>query len=379
MKILKFDTLYPTSYLQTKINQNIEQIKKMNFIEYNDWLIKLRMNFSDFYTFNLREEGWEANEIFLHSNRYYIRKLGIHYYGIAFYLIQLIYKLRNSVCKSKKSLLEKLIKKIIYVERPDVIFIREQSGVNSLFWNSFRNKALVVSRMECGVPKYWSPSCYDLVYTNINTYRDFFNSNRIPTKTNYSGFDKRILDEIEIRSRKYDVTFVGGLGNPTFTEKTDFLESILKKKDNSFNFKWWGYKEGNDFDKTYPLLSKCYEGEIGGLDMFQLYSESKIVLNDYGIAAGGQGMNMRIYEVMGIGRFLLTRKSTMFNDWGDVITTFSDTDDCLEKIYYYLIHNEEREEIAKIGQEFILKHHNYKGIMRKLSEELKEYYKLKFG
>jgi len=378
MKLIKFDTLYPYSYLDIKIKKSLSEIKKMNFIQMNEWLIRLRMNFSDFYTYNLRQLGWDANEIFILSNHYYIQKSGYYYFGPYFFVLQLIYKISNKLFPGKFLLMERLLKKIIEVEKPDIIFIREQSGINSLFWDQFRNKMLVVSRMECGIPKYWSPACFDLIFTNIKTYRDFFNANKIPNYNNFSGFDKRILSEIKLEQKIHDVVFVGGLGYPTFKEKTDFFETLITYSDGKFDFKWWGFKEGEDFDFKYPALAKHYKGITAGLDMFNIYAQSKIVLNDYGIAAGGQGMNQRIYEVMGIGTFLLTRESQMFDEWQDAICTFSSTEDCIKKIIYYLEHEKEREEIAKRGQNYVFVNFNYLNIMKVLSEDLIKAYDGKF-
>ena len=112
--------------------------------------------------------------------------------------------------------------------------------------------------------------------------------------------------------------------------------------------------------------------------MFAIYKNAKIVLNDYGIAAGGQGMNQRIYEVLGAGGFLLTRNSAMFDGWEDSIATFDNVDDCIQKIYYYLRNDEERKQKAIKGHDYVLKHFNYKDIMKKLSEELVYEYNRKF-
>ncbi len=378
MKLIKFDTLYPSIYLDKKIKESLPDIKKMNFIQMNEWLIRLRMNFSDFYTYNLRQLGWDANEIFILSNHYYIQKSGYYYFGHYFFVLQLIYKISNKLFPGKFLLMERLLKKIIAIEKPDIIFIREQSGINSLFWDQFRDKMLVVSRMECGIPKYWSPVCFDYIFTNIKTYKDFFNSNRIPTSNNFSGFDQRILAEIDSFKKNYEVVFIGGLGYPTFKEKTDFFESLIANANSKFDFKWWGYKEDIEFDEKFPELAKHFMGSTGGMEMFNIFAQSKIVLNDYGIAAGGQGMNQRIYEVMGVGTFLLTRESQMFDEWQDAICTFSSTEDCIKKIIYYLEHEKEREEIAKRGQNYVFVNFNYLNIMKILSEDLIKAYDRKF-
>jgi spore maturation protein CgeB len=112
--------------------------------------------------------------------------------------------------------------------------------------------------------------------------------------------------------------------------------------------------------------------------MFEIYKTARIVLNDYGLLAGGQGMNQRIYEVLGIGGFLLTRNSAMFTNWEGSVATYENADDCIQKIDYYLSNKEERNRMAKKGQDFVLAHFNYKHIMEKLSNELEYEYNRKF-
>lgn len=377
MKFIKFDTLYPAQYLEEKIEENHNAIKQMDFNAFTDWLIGLRLNFSDYYSYNLRLLGWEAKEFFVLGKGYYLRKCGKQYFGWRYLFIYSFFKYFGRY--SKKSFIEVLIDRIIKTEKPDVLFIREQSHINSLFWDKYRDRALVVSRMECGVPKYWSPACFDVIYTNINTYRDFFRSNKFVSYSNYSGFDERVASEVGgIAGFTYDVIFVGGLGTDTFLEKTAFFEELLLKSKGRFNFAWWGYQTGPDFNSSFPLLAKSHQGLSGGLDMFTLYKNAKIVLNDYGIAAGGQGMNQRIYEVLGIGGFLLTRNSSMFDDWEGAIATYEDMDDCIQKIGFYLSDEDERKLVAHRGHDYVLRHFNYKDIMKKLSDELILEYNNKF-
>ena len=378
MKFIKFDTLYPSQYLEGKINDNRTAIKQMDFDGFTDWLIGLRLNFSDYYSYNLSLQGWETKEFFVLGKGCYLRKCCRKYFEWSYLFVYSFYKFLGKF--TKKSFIEVLINRIISQEKPDVIFVREQSNINSLFWDQYRTRSLVVSRMECGVPKYWSPACFDVIYTNIHTYQDFFKSNKFITYSNYSGFDERVVDEVkESDGLGYDVVFVGGLGATTFLEKTTFLEQLLTMGKGLFSFAWWGYKEGADFNSKFPLLSQTYQGLSGGLDMFTIYKNAKIVLNDYGVAAGGQGMNQRIYEVLGVGGFLLTRNSSMFNDWDRSVATFENVDDCIQKIDFYLMNEEERKQMSIKGHNFVMEHFNYKDIMKKLSDELKYEYSRKFN
>ncbi|MEO8446830.1 MAG: glycosyltransferase, partial [bacterium] len=62
----------------------------------------------------------------------------------------------------------------------------------------------------------------------------------------------------------------------------------------------------------------------------------------------------------------------------NIFATFKNEQDCLEKIKYYLENEKEREEIAKRGQEYVLKNFTYDKLMEELDVQLKESYSKKF-
>jgi len=377
MKLLKFDTLYPSDYINLKMQNLKVDIEKMTLYEYHNWLLKLRMNFSDFYTYNLSLNGWDAKEIFL-DNKPYKQKCEKYYWGNMLYLHKAINRFRNLFAEEKVPFKEKIIKKIIQSEKPDVIFVRENSSIRSKFWEQFGSQSLLVCRMDCNLSREWSPLSFDLIYTNIPYYRDFFKSNKIPTNSNSNGFDARLLNEIEFKEKKYDVIYIGGLGDAIFTERTRFFENLSKESTNNFEFKWWGYKLEN-FDERYPELARNYMGVASGIEMFNIISQSKIVLNYYEVEFSKNSYNQRIFEVMGTGSFLLARESKTFEDWDQCLATFAGVLECKEKIMYYLENEIERETIAKRGQKLILENYSYQQLMKIMSDELLSAYNKKFG
>lgn len=379
MRLLKFDTLYPATYLDKKISDSQEAVTKMKFNEFHNWLIKLRINYSDFYTYNLGFYGWDTKEFFL-NNDLYLEKCGIYYFGYTYWFRKQFHRFRNLLSHISIPFTEVIIQKHISVTKPDVLFVREQVFVRSKFWERFRKDKLLVSRMDCGIPNDWSPLSFDIIYSNIPVYISFFKNIKITTLQNSNGFDKRISSEINQQSKKkiFDIVFVGGLGNYYgFEPRTRFFEELISKYGGTFNFGWWGYKTG-DFDKLFPELTHTFMGITGGLEMFEIYSAATIVINDYGAGVGGMAENQRIYEVMGVGTLLLTKESETLQGWEDYLVTYSDVEDCYKKITYYLSHETEREEIAKAGQEFVLKNYNYQNLMEKVSAELKQAYHDKF-
>ena len=379
MRLIKFDTLYPLEYINKKISESKSLIDAMDYNQYHQWLVNLRMNYSDFYTYNLNEYGWESEEFFLNDDLY-VDKCARHYYGNFYFLLRMFHRFRNMLSYISVPFKERIIEKHISVRKPQILLIREQVHVRSSFWEKYKKDKLVVSRIDCSIPKNWTPLSFDLIYTNIQSYKEFFISNNVPVKTNPNGFDIRILSELTGRDKLHDVTFVGGLGDYFgFADKTKTFESLGKRLGEKVTFIWWGFKTGNDFGKLFPSLAKSYNGTTGGIEMFQIYKDSKIVVNDYGNGFGGIAVNQRIFEVLGTGTLLLTRESESLKGWENYLVTFTDVDDCAEKIKYYLAHDEEREKIAKAGQAFVLENYSYLKLMGKLSEELTEAYNKKFG
>jgi len=370
--------MYPLEYIQKKQKQYAGEIERMNFAEYHDWLIQLRMNYSDFYAYNLSSHGWVAEEFFSNED-IYLEKCAKLHYGVLHKLIRIFHRFHNFISHTSVPFIERILKKHIKKFKPDVLFIREDVNIRSSFWEQFRKKMLVVSRMDCGMPKHYSPLSFDMVYSNIPIFRDFLKSININVKQNSNGFDKRILDEINVGKKKYDLTYIGGLGNYYgFVERSKVFEKLLSLISTKTNFAWWGYKTG-DFDPEYPLLAKYYKGKTGGLEMFKIYAESKMVINDYGSNVGGVAVNMRIFEVLGMGTLLITRNSKNIENWTKYIVTYNNEEECAKKVLYYLSHDEEAREIAKAGQQFVLEDYNYNKLMRLLGKELEQAYKRKFN
>ncbi len=115
--------------------------------------------------------------------------------------------------------------------------------------------------------------------------------------------------------------------------------------------------------------------------MLQIYRDSKIVFNDYGEIADGMGVNQRIFEVLGVGSFLLTRKADNLEETfpKGLFEVFTDEKDCLDKINYFLRNDKEREEIAAAGQQHVLKNYSYKNLASEIDRVLRENFKIKFG
>jgi len=115
--------------------------------------------------------------------------------------------------------------------------------------------------------------------------------------------------------------------------------------------------------------------------MLRIYKKSRIVFNDYGEIAENTGVNQRLFEVLGLGTFLLTREAVNFRKSfpENIFVTFRDEKDCLDKINYFLKNEKEREEIASAGQKYILENYRYEDLMKNIDVILKNSYRKKFS
>lgn len=124
---------------------------------------------------------------------------------------------------------------------------------------------------------------------------------------------------------------------------------------------------------TSKLQGVNCKGVVSSLDgMPKVFKSSKINLN---LTAKGiqSGASLRIYDVLGCGGFLLSNYQAELPEQfeiGKEIVLFESEKDLLEKIAYYLEHEEEREEIARNGYEKVKNHYTY----RKRLEEMFSHY-----
>ena len=113
-------------------------------------------------------------------------------------------------------------------------------------------------------------------------------------------------------------------------------------------------------DTTGLPVKKC--GLVKTLtEMPLVFHYSKINLNITSKSIH-DGLPLRIFDVLGCGGFLLTNYQTELAQWftpGRDLEYYTGEDDLLEKVDYYLTHEEDRVEIAHNGYETVKKYHNY--------------------
>lgn len=109
------------------------------------------------------------------------------------------------------------------------------------------------------------------------------------------------------------------------------------------------------FQRKYPYIARYLtNGMVLPEDAAQLYARSKICLNIH--LPAHKGVNPRTFEIMATGSFQLIDER---EDYAGLVperdmVIFRSTEELIEKISYYLAHEDERERIAAHGHAAVL-------------------------
>ena len=116
--------------------------------------------------------------------------------------------------------------------------------------------------------------------------------------------------------------------------------------------------EDADFVKAHNCGTADYWSEAP-----LIFNRSKINLN-LTLRSIRSGIPLRVWDILGAGGFCITNyqpELPLYFEDGDNIVWFKNTAELIEKIKYYLSHEEERRAIAKRGQELVTQYHDYSG------------------
>jgi spore maturation protein CgeB len=124
---------------------------------------------------------------------------------------------------------------------------------------------------------------------------------------------------------------------------------------------WGGYRE--HFVGS-PIL-KCWQGQIWGEEQVKALCAAKIGLNfhvDHQPGELDRGLNIRAFELAACSVFQLMQRVpgvAEFFEVGQEIVCFDTREEMLDRIKYYLAHDDERQAIAAAGRARVLRDHTW--------------------
>ncbi|MFH1768088.1 MAG: glycosyltransferase [Candidatus Omnitrophota bacterium] len=120
------------------------------------------------------------------------------------------------------------------------------------------------------------------------------------------------------------------------------------------------FARGRHLELLKEKYPRSFIGSMDFRNMAKVYSAAKIGFNSSII----NDINMRIFEVMACGCFLLTNRirdngfDSLFQD-GKHLVTYRNDRELIELIDYYLANEKEREAIAQAGFDLVVNNHTY--------------------
>jgi spore maturation protein CgeB len=110
--------------------------------------------------------------------------------------------------------------------------------------------------------------------------------------------------------------------------------------------------------------------------MYKVLRQSLLTLNHHIDIASAYAGNLRLFEATGVGTLLITDWKKNLHDMfepGKEVVCYRTPEECAEMVQYYLEHDEEREAIARAGQQRTLRDHTYYQRMQSLLEIISRY------
>lgn len=145
----------------------------------------------------------------------------------------------------------------------------------------------------------------------------------------------------------------------TALERAELLKAIAQK-----------YKiDLFTYDRDFTLPNLCNHGPVNYYgQMSWVFRQSRINLN-ISMRSIKSGIPLRAFDIMGSGGFLLSNYQADFLSHfvaGEDFVFYESEKDLLQKIEYYLFHEEEREAIARNGYEKVMAEHTYRQRVREM-------------
>jgi len=164
------------------------------------------------------------------------------------------------------------------------------------------------------------------------------------------GVDTQVFYPKESK-KHWDVTFVG---TRTWKRKR-FLDSLQR----------CGIKI-NIFGKGFP------HGPVYTYNLARIYRESKIILN---LDRPGGKFSIRVFQAMGAGSMLLstyTRDMSLFFQRGRHLDWFTNLNECVKLIRFYLENEDKREQIAITGMQYVHADYSWESSAEKIFQVIED-------
>jgi hypothetical protein len=330
---------------------------------------------ADFYPANMCKLGHEAHGI--HVNNEFMQKMWTREHGLTSPDWRWQFRLRRKVVPWVSRLRNRdwfydILAAQIKHYKPDVLLNQAMDGISGSFLKEIKPyvKLLAGQHAATQLVEFEDWNVYDLVISSFPPTLKWLGERNVPAELHRLGFDERTLIALQNQDRgeTIPVSFVGSLGE-IHQSRMVLLERLSEK----VPLVIWGPTPDVGFSES--RLANCYRGTAWGIDMYNVLRNSLITLNHHGNVAA-YANNMRLYEATGTGTLLVTDWKENLHEVfepGKEVIAYRTPEECAELIQYYLEHDNEREAIARAGQQRTLREHTYHQRMQELLDIVRKY------
>lgn len=200
--------------------------------------------------------------------------------------------------------------------------------------------------------------------------------NNVERSSFYINPDIKLRQNDKNLKKNIDISFVGRY-TPMFSKRNDMLKMVYQYfiRNHTVNYYLLTTKRIKGLIPIVPLqILRAYKKPVYLENMFDVFSRTKININAHSDITGTNKGNMRVFELLGNGSFMISDDGNYPKplEKGVDFVVYKSYEDLLNKIDYYLNNEAEREQIAINGYEKIKTNfdtktgsHNLKSIFEK--------------
>ncbi|MEZ4701589.1 MAG: TylF/MycF/NovP-related O-methyltransferase [Rhodothermales bacterium] len=270
----------------------------------------------------------------------------------------------------QNSWVKEIVRKQVAHYRPDIFYTANPVLFDTAFIASLPYRPrLVAGWRAADIDARHDWSGYDLILSGLPLLLDAVREGGARASAFFfPGIPQMVAEDARGAKHALDVMFSGSWTTQQHETRNRMLERVAEASKGEMPFSFALYTDPGRLPVP-ATLQPFVQNPVFGRAMHRALGQARIVLDaraDHSLRSdagrrdlgGADTVNMRLFEATGAGAFLLTQHLPDLHRYfepGREIETYRDHDELIEKIRYYLAHPDEREAIARRGQERCLR------------------------
>lgn len=257
--------------------------------------------------------------------------------------------------------------------RPDILWIHLVTPLSPAVIRQARGYSkVVIAQLDAPFPRYLDLlDCYDLIFSSYPQFVTCFNESGLLSVHMPLAFEPTFMARCAQRypgpaPRSLNAVFIGSFS----IQHKERLRLMAELAETGL-IEFWVSLDAMDKAAVPAAIRKAAHPPVYGLEMYDVYRRAKIALNVHAEVSGPYASIFRMFEITGAGAMLLTDDRPNMPDLfrpGLEAITFGGVQDCVDKLVYYLQHEDERAEVARRGHLRTLSEHCFEHRIPRLME-----------